>query len=294
MATANGKRRLKTLLGNYPHTAGIKSRAITSDRIELDFTEFTPVWDGFDSMVRHHAFDVSEMAAVTYMAAMAYDKPMVLLPAAMFGRFQHPFAIYNADRGPMRPQDLNGKRVGVRAITTTTGAWLRGILANDYGVDLDSIRWITFEEAHVAECEDRSERAAPGKTIVQMLLDGELDAVLGERSTDPRVRNLFGDPEAEAARWYQLHKVVPINHLVVVGRDLVENEPETVREVYRLLHEGKTSSGVPAAHPDPIPFGIDENRPALQLMADYAYQLRLVPKRYTVDEMFAPVRHLIS
>ncbi len=294
MAQPNGKRRLRTLLGTYPHTAALKDRTLTSDRIEFDFTEFTPVWDGFDSMVRHHAFDVSEMAAVTYMAAMAYDKPMVLLPAAMFGRFQHPFAIYNADRGPMRPQDLNGKRVGVRAITTTTGAWLRGILANDYGVDLDSVSWITFEEAHVAECEDRSERAPPGKSIVQMLLDGELDAVLGERSADPRIHNLFGDPEAEAARWYQNNKVVPINHLVVVSRELVETEPETVREVYRLLLEGKTTSGEPAANPDPIPFGIEQNRPALQLMADYAFQLELVPKRYSVDEMFEPVRRLLA
>ncbi len=294
MTQPTSKRRLRTLLGTYPHTAALKSGTLLSDRIELDFTEFTPVWDGFDQMVRHHAFDVSEMAAVTYLAAMAYDKPMVLLPAAMFGRFQHPFAIYNSDRGSMRPRDLNGKRVGVRAITTTTGAWLRGILANDYGVDLDSIHWITFEEAHVAECEDRSERAAPGKSIVQMLLDGELDAVLGERSADPRVRNLFGDPDAEAARWYARHKVVPINHLVVVSADLVVNEPETVREVYRLLLEGKTTSGAEAANPDPIPFGIEQNRPALKLMADYAFQLGLVPKRYTVDEMFEPVRHLIT
>lgn len=294
MAQPAGKRRLRTLLGTYPHTASLKNRALTSDRIELDFTEFTPVWDGFDSMVRHHAFDVSEMAAVTYLAAMAHDKPMVLLPAAMFGRFQHPFAIYNADRGPMGPRDLEGKRVGVRAITTTTGAWLRGILANDYGVDLDSIHWVTFEEAHVAECEDHSTRAPQGKTIVQMLLDGELDAVLGERSTDPRIRCLFGDADAEAVRWHRLRSVVPINHLVVVSRELVETEPETVREVYRLLREGKTTAGVPIANPDPIPFGIEKNRPALQLLADYAFQLGLVPRRYSVDEMFAPVRHLIS
>ena len=104
----------------------------------------------------------------------------MLLPAAMIGRFQHPFAIYNAAKGTLAPADLNGKRVGIRSFTTTTGAWIRGILANDYGVDLDSIDWVTFEDPHVAEYKDTTQRAPEGKKILPMLLDGELDAVLGE------------------------------------------------------------------------------------------------------------------
>ena len=125
------------------------------------------------------------MAIVTYLMAKSFDKPMVLLPDVVVARFQHAFALYNAKQGTLKPADLNGKRVGIRSFTTTTGAWLRGILANDYGVDLDSIDWVTFEDAHVAEFVDTTQRAPAGKQIIQMLLDGELDAVLGEKSDHP-------------------------------------------------------------------------------------------------------------
>ena len=138
-------------------------------------------------MVREAAFDVSEMAIVTYLMAKSFGKPMVLLPNVVLARFQHGFALYHARSGELTPRDLNGKRVGIRSFTTTTGAWLRGILADDYGVDLDSIDWVTFEDAHVAEFKDTTKRAPAGKQIIQMLLDGELDAVLGEKVGSSRV-----------------------------------------------------------------------------------------------------------
>lgn len=284
---------LKTLLGDYPHTAPLKTGAVASDRINFAFTEIVPVWDGFKGMIREDRYDVSEMAVVTYLIAKAHGKPLALLPAAMIGRFQHPFAIYNADKGPMRPSDLNGKRVGIRSFTTTTGAWIRGILANDYGVDLDSIEWVTFEDPHVAEYKDTTKRAPEGRKIVPMLLDGELDAVLGETSQDPRVRSLFGDPKAEAAAWYAKQKAVPINHLVVMRTQDVAADPDTAREVYRLLLEGKRLAGTPA-NPDPVPFGIEANRPSLALIAEYAYQQKLIPNRITVDDMFAETRDIFG
>jgi 4,5-dihydroxyphthalate decarboxylase len=215
------------------------------------------------------------------------------LPAAMVGRFQHPYAIYNASKGPMTPADLKGKRVGIRSFTTTTGAWIRGILANDYGVDLDSIQWVTFEEPHVAEYKDTTQRAREGKKIVPMLLDGELDAVLGESSDDPRIKSLFGDPQAEAQRWYAKHKVVPINHLVVMRAHDVAADPDDAREVYRLLREGKRLAG-PAATPDPTPFGVEANRPSLAMIAEYAFQQRLLPRRVSVDDMFAETLGLVG
>ena len=131
----------------------------------------------------------------------------------------------NGKRGTMTPADLNGKRVGIRSFTTTTGAWLRGILANDYGVDLDSIDWVTFEDAHVAEYKDTTKRAPSGKQIVQMLLDGELDAILGEKSDHPDLRPLFADVAAEEKAWFARHGVRPINHMVVVSRALCETQP---------------------------------------------------------------------
>jgi len=288
-----GTKTLETLIGTYPHTALLKSGALRSDRVDFKFTEIVPVWDGFKGMIRDDRYDVSEMAIVTYLLAKAHGRPLALLPAAMIGRFQHPYAIYNASKGPMTPADLKGRRVGIRSFTTTTGAWIRGILANDYGVDLDSIQWVTFEEPHVPEYMDTTERAPEGKRIVPMLLDGELDAVLGESSDDPRIRSLFGDPQAEAQRWYARHKVVPINHLVVMRAHDVAADPDSAREVYRLLREGKRLAGR-ASSPDPIPFGIEANRPSLAMIAEYAFQQRLLPRRVSVDDMFAETRELIS
>src|SRR3954469_20949295 len=158
-------------------------------------------------MVREAAFDVSEMAIVTYLMAKSFEKPMVLLPDVVLARFQHGHALYNARAGKLAPHDLNGKRVGIRSFTTTTGAWLRGILANDYGVDLDSIDWVTFEDAHVAEFRDTTVRALQGKQIVQMLVDDELDAVLGEKSEHPDLKPLFADAGSEEKSWFAKHQV---------------------------------------------------------------------------------------
>ena len=143
--------RLRTLLGDHPGTAALKNGSITSDLVAFDFVDYSPTNKGFKPMVREGAFDVSEMAIVTYLMAKSFGKPMVLLPNVVVARFQHEYALYNAKFGTLIPCDLNNRRVGIRSFTTTTGAWLRGILANDYRVDLSSIDWVTFEEAHVAE-----------------------------------------------------------------------------------------------------------------------------------------------
>src|ERR1700737_961152 len=229
--------RLRTLLGDHPGTSALKNGSINSASVAFDFVDYSPTNKGFKPMVREAAFDVSEMAIVTYLMAKSFGKPMVLVPNVVLARFQHPFALYHARSGELTPRDLNGKRIGIRSFTTTTGAWLRGILAEDYGVDLDSIDWVTFEDAHVAEFRDTTVRAPAGKQIVQMLLDGELDAVLGEKSEHPDLKPLFGDVVAEEKAWFAKHKVVPINHMVVVSEALSNNHPEAVREVFRLLQQ---------------------------------------------------------
>jgi 4,5-dihydroxyphthalate decarboxylase len=277
---------LRTLLATYPHTAALKSGVITSQRVTLDFKDVTPVWSGFKAMVRRQAFDVAEMAIVTYLIAKSFGKPMVLLPAVMTGRVQHAWAIYNGERGaPLTPAHLAGKRVGIRSFTTTTGAWLRGMFANDYGLDLASAKWITFEDPHVAEYVDTTERAPEGKAIIPMLLDGELDAVLGDRSDDARVKSLFGDPQAAAEAWYRKHGIVPLNHMVVVSADLAKSRPDIVEEVYALLREGKRRAP-PQEGVDTTPFGVEACRPALERIIDYAVQQRLIPRRFDVDELF--------
>ena len=273
--------RLRTLLGTYPGTAELKSGSIASDSVALDFVEYSPANKGFKPMVRDGAFDVSEMAIVTYLMAKSVGKPMVLLPNVVVARFQHGHALYNAKHGALKPGDLNGKRVGIRSFTTATGAWLRGILANEHGVDLDSIDWVTFEDAHVAEYQDTTKRAPAGKEIIQMLADGELDAVLGEKSEHPDLKLLFPDRSKEELSWFAKYAVLPINHMVVVKQELSEQHPDVVREVHRLLQE---------AAKDAKPRFPDDNiRRSLRMIIDYCLQQRLIPRAFTVDELFDDV-----
>ncbi len=275
---------LRTLLGDHPCTAALKSGAIKSGLVTFDFADYSPTNKGFKPMVREAAFDVSEMAIVTYLMAKSVNKPMVLLPNVVLARFQHGYAFYHARSGTLAPRDINGKRVGIRSFTTTTGAWLRGILANDYGVDLNSIDWVTFEDAHVAEFKDTTKRAPAGKQIIQMLLDGELDAVLGEKAEHPDLKPLFPDVGREEKSWFAKHGVVPINHMVVVSRELCATHPEAVREVSRLLRQGAALA--PAGSPR---FSADEMRRALEIITAYATQQGLIPRAFAVDELFDDV-----
>jgi 4,5-dihydroxyphthalate decarboxylase len=276
--------RLRTLLGDHPGTAALKNGSIKSDLVTLDFADYSPTHKGFKPMVREQAFDVSEMAIVTYLMAKSFGKPMVLLPCVVMARSQHAFALYNAKSETLTPRGLNHKRVGIRSFTTTTGAWLRGILANDYGVDLDSIDWVTFEDAHVAEFRDTTVRAPQDKQIVQMLVDGELDAVLGEKPDHPGLKPLFPDVAAEERAWFAKHGVLPINHMVVVSKGLSDTQPEAVRDVFRLLQQ--SAALAPAGSPQ---FSADEMRRSLELIIRYTAEQGLIPRAFAVDELFDDV-----
>jgi 4,5-dihydroxyphthalate decarboxylase len=279
--SASPPKHLRTLLGNHPNTSALRTGKIASEQVVFDFIDYSPTNKGFKPMVREQAFDVSEMAIVTYLMAKSVGKPMVLLPNVVVARFQHAYALYNAKHGALKPADLNGKRVGIRSFTTTTGAWLRGILANDHGVDLDSIDWVTFEDAHVAEYQDMTKRAPAGKEIVQMLIDGELDAVLGEKSDHLDLKPLFPDASQEEASWFARHAVLPINHMVVVKQELSEQNPDAVREVHRLLRE--------AAKDAKPRFPENNIRRSLTMIIDYTAQQGLIPRALTVDELFDDV-----
>jgi 4,5-dihydroxyphthalate decarboxylase len=273
--------RLRTLLGDHPCTAALKAGSIRSDSVTLDFADYSPTHKGFKPMVREQAFDVSEMAIVTYLMAKSFGKPMVLLPSVVMARFQHAYAVYNAKLGTLTPSGLNNKRVGIRSFTTTTGAWLRGILANDYGVDLNSIRWVTFEDAHVAEFRDTTVRAPQDKQIIQMLLDGELDAVLGEKSEHPDLKPLFADVAAEEKSWFAKHHVMPINHMAVVSEALSTKHPDVVREVFSVLQQ--SAACAPAASPR---FSAEEMRRSLEMIIRYTAQQGLIPREFAVGELF--------
>ena len=262
--------------------------------VRLAFADVKSASAGFKRAVRDLAFDVAELAIVTFLVAKAHGKPLALLPAVVLGRFQHPYLVYNRERGHLTPGDLTGRRVGIRSYSVTTVTWLRGILAEDWDVDLDTITWVTFEEPHVAEFRDPPsvQRAGPGKELLGMLLAGEIDAAIlgGEMPKDPRVVPLIPDPAAAARAWREKHQAIQVNHMVTVKASLSRSQPHVVEEVYRMLVASKRAAGPPpAGEPDTTPFGVEANRRNLEIAIEYAYRQRLIPRRFTVDELFDDV-----
>jgi 4,5-dihydroxyphthalate decarboxylase len=287
----SAKVKLHTMLGNYPNTKALKSGEIRSDLIDFDFVEVKVANNLFKKVVREAAYDFAELAIVTYLQARTYGKPYVLLPAVVVGRGQHHTIAYNAERGALEPSELAGKRVGVRAYTVTTGTWVRGILAQDYGVDLDKVEWITFEDPHVAEYRDPDaiKRAPPGKELLAMLLDGELDAaIVGDKLPDPRLRHLIPDAETVARNWAQTHGGVPINHMVVLREDIAKSRPDVAKELFRLLLASKRAGKAPSdgIALDPLRFGVEACRPTLEIIIDYCVRQKLIPRKIAVDALF--------
>jgi 4,5-dihydroxyphthalate decarboxylase len=285
---------LRALLGDYPVTRALRRGAVQSPLLRLDFADVRSASSAFKRVVRSLEFDVAELAIVTFLLARAHGKPLVLLPAVVLGRFQHPFLVYNRERGPLRPGDLMGRRVGIRSYSVTTVTWLRGILAEDWGVDLDRVTWVTFEEPHVAEFRDPPgvQRAPAGKELEAMLLAGEVDAaIVGEGLlADPRVAPLIPDPAGAARTWHEKHRAIQVNHVVTVTEALSRSRPDVVREVYRMLAESKQAAAPPpAGELDTTPFGVEANRRNLEVAIEYVYRQRLIPRRFSVDELFDDV-----
>jgi 4,5-dihydroxyphthalate decarboxylase len=261
--------------------------------VEFDFADVKVPNTAFKRVVRDLEFDVAELAIVTFLMAKAHGKPLALLPAVMFGRFQHPYLVSIKD---LSPKDLEGSRVAIRSSSVTTVAWIRGILADDHGVDLERVKWVTFEDAHVAEYRDPPgvERAAEGKTPLAMLLAGEVDAaVLAEPlPKDERLKSVIPDPAAAAAGWQRRNGALQINHMVVVRQSLA---PEVIREVFDLLFQSKRISDEKESFPfDTSPFGLEANRRNLELAIDYVHRQNLIARRYAVDELFDDVTRALG
>ena len=270
---------LNTLMGDYPVTKQFRTHTE-----KFAFADVKAPATAFKRVVRNLEFDVAELAIMTFLLAKVAGKPLRLLPVVVLARFQHPFLVYSHERNPsLTPEGLAGKRVGVRSYSVTTGAWIRGILAEDHGIDIAKVNWVTFEEAHVAEFRDppNVQRAPAGKEILAMLQAGELDAaILGAVTRDDKIRPLIPDPEAAAQRWREKHSgAIQLNHLVAVKNSVPKDVSD---EVYRLLVESKKAAGDPQMHPH----GIEANRCNLEVAIDCAYKQNMIPRRFSVEELF--------
>jgi 4,5-dihydroxyphthalate decarboxylase len=288
---------LYSLLGNHAGTEALKTGRVSSPVATFEFADVKVINTQFKAMIRDAKYDFGELAIVTYVQGYEHRKPYVLLPATILGRGQHHTIFYNSDRGALSPRDLNGRRVGVRAYTVTTGAWVRGFLAEDYGVDLASITWVTFEDPHLAEYREPAnvERAPAGKELKQLLLDGDVDAaILGDVAEQGSLKHLIPDHEAEGRRWARAHGGVPINHMAVIRREVAEARPDVVQEVYRLLKESRAAAALPTDADDPLRFGVNATRRSLEQVIAYSDQQGLISRRPAPDELFADAVRILG
>ena len=283
--------KLDTMLGDYPNTVALKQGKIRSDRVHLNFAEAKVPHDHFKAVVKGD-FDVAELAIMTYLQAIAWGRPLIALPVVLHGRFQHAQIAYNAARGTLTPADLPSKRVGVRTYPQTTPTWVRGILQNDYGVDLNRVQFVTFTDGHVPEYREPSNcvRAPAGKKLLQVLLDGEVDAAVlsGEDLKHSKVKGLIPDPAAAGKAWHAKYGALMVNHIMVVKSELSRSSPDAVREVYRLVKESRQASTEPAPKDgiDKRPIGYSANKRNFEVAAQYAWQQRLMPKELKLEDLF--------
>jgi 4,5-dihydroxyphthalate decarboxylase len=288
--TEAGRLVLETALGKYPNTQAIHAGRIASVLITLDLQDVPVIIRAFASMVREQRYALSEMALATFLQAKAYDKPLVLLPIVIAARFQQQALLCRTDSDIKGPKDLVGRRVGVRAYSQTTGMWLRGILADEHGVRPEEVRWLTFEDAHVAEYRDPpwAERARPDQELVKMLRDRELDAIIvgNDVPDDPVFRTVF-DPVGSADVFWRKHGFVPVNHMLTIRRDVAESYPDAIPELIRMFRESRDAAAT--KHSDgrePLVFGRAALDPAIALALRYTTEQGFLPRSMTVEDVW--------
>src|SRR5262245_38599750 len=245
--------RLKIALGTYGHTAALKDGRVKIAGVEPDFVEIVPIIGAFRRMVRDLEFDVCEMAPTTYMIARGLGAPFIALPGFLMRRFHHGGFVYRPDSDIRVPKDLEGKNVGVRAYSVTTGVWTRGIFVNEYGLDSSKVTWVVDDEEHVTTLKLPSNviHAPDGKSLQRMMASGEIqDGFTGPggagRAGPPHAHwdmnaptgvaagtypELFADVEKLEADWFRRTGIYPIHGLIVVKDEHIRRHPWLARSV---------------------------------------------------------------
>jgi 4,5-dihydroxyphthalate decarboxylase len=278
----------KVVLGDHASVRPLKSGEIRLPGADLDFVHYDVTHDAFKPMVNGQAFDICEMAMTTLVMAKAHGRPLHMLPAVMIGRLQQPYAAVNAGVDMRGPADIAGKRIGVRSYAQTTVTWLRGILKCDYCADLDSAHWVSFEDGHIPEAPDPTERAPAGRKMAEMLYAGDLDIALGLKSDDVRAKPLFPDAAEAGAQWFARHQCFAINHVIAVTDDMVCNHLDVIVQFYAALKQGKAQAAHTDAGPDPRPMGFAGIERSLEVLITYANALELLPGPITANDLIDP------
>ncbi len=308
---------LRTVVRTQGNNAALKDGTVKPRGFEFEFVEVEPLIDAFRRMVRGLEFDLSEMAITTYITARAHGKRITGLPIFLMRAFHHGAIKVNTKSGIRTPKDLEGRRVGVnRGYTVTTGLWARSVLQHQYGVDLDKITWVLSGDEHVAEYRPPANVVAleTGRKMGDMLASGELGAAINIEVEHPDVTTLIADPKEAAFESLRTRGHYPINHLMVIKDDLLEDHPQLAAQVFDAFTQAKrlyverlrNGIGNPNATDelyqrvmditgkDPLPYGIGPNRRALDEVVQSAVEQHILTRPVTVEDLFARSTHSLA
>lgn len=300
-------------------------RALKEGIIEPDGIDLTVLTD-MDSGTRHwrclrgREFDVAELSCSSFLVARDKNMPFVAIPVFLHRRFRHGFMFINKGKGITKPTDLIGRKVGLKQFQSSAIVWMRGILAHEYGVPLESIDWFTDLEESVEFDHPpgvRITRVADNSSVEDMLAEGELDAALHPElirplvEKDPRVGRLFPDYRQEEVRYYQKTEIFPIMHLLGIKREVVERHPWVPINLYRAFNEAKTIAMKRMANPrivplvfyrdeweaqeemfgpDPWEYGLEkQNRSNIETIVGYSAEQGLIGHKPEIEDLFLDV-----
>lgn len=296
---------LTVALGDYPHVAPLIEGRAPVDGYAVKAIEVRPIIAAYRRMIRDLEFDVCELAPVSYLMAREAGVPITAIPVFINRRFHHGDIQCAPGSGVVVPKDLEGRRVGVRAYSVSTGVWGRGVLSEEYGVDLGTITWVVDDDDHVeGRVPANVERVIDGRSLGSLLQAGELAAAFtgnagtgragaptaGWEATTPVAETnetypLFPDSDIIERDHYLRTGVYPLHSVIVVRTELVERDPELPTKLYNAFAEGKRMyleedpdwSAQPRLAKqarkiggDPVPYGLESNRASIDALQRYS------------------------
>jgi|SRR5579884_1515914 len=283
--------------------------------------------DTFWRMLRHTEFDASEMSLSSYIMSKELGPDLIAIPIFLSRVFRHSSIYVNTRAGIDKPSDLRGKNVGVPEYQMTAALWIRGILQDEYGVRPQEVHWFNGgldEPGRVEKLklnlppEIRLTSIDPDKTLNNMLVAGELDAIITARPPssflmqDPAVRRLFQDYKSEEIAYWRKTRIFPPMHCVAIRRDVYERNRWIAQSLYKafveakkycsvdLMFDGHLRYALPFLHAavdehrevfgdtDPWAYGVTANRHIIETATRYSHEQGLTSRRYAIEELFAP------
>ncbi|MDL5156783.1 ABC transporter substrate-binding protein [Actinomycetospora termitidis] len=240
----------------YEHTEALFDGRVPIEGADVTLSSSPLISDVFQRMAQGE-LDVAEYGLTYFLRTFDRDdSPFLALPIFPNRNFRHSSLFVNTDSGIERPEDLAGRTVGEFALYgSDPGVWMKGVLADEYGVTPEQIDWVIGGTDHPIPAFDwipqpvpdgvRVRHAGEGETLAAMLEAGEIDALLSvdvPRSvldgSTTKIRRLFGDYEAVERDYYRRTGIFPMMHVVAIRRELAEDR-DLVRSLYRAFTEAK-------------------------------------------------------